>query len=78
MSVQLMTTQMVDQFWLEVELSLKEDHNLSNELALRGIVRFRNQTERIGDLIYHNDPVHLARDIVEGGYCKDDYQSRVA
>jgi len=60
----------IHRFWEEVEQVLRDHYRLRSDEALHAIVRFRNETERVGALRYHLDPADIARDIVEGGYSK--------
>ena len=62
--------ELVHRFWDEVERQLRSRHRLGGDQAVRSILRYRNEVERIGPILYHREPGDLADDIVSGGYAQ--------
>lgn len=58
----------IHQFWAEVEEHLRSRHALGGEQGVRSILRYRNEIDRVGPLVYHREPADVADDIVTGGY----------
>lgn len=61
-------------FWDEVEEGLRSRHHLPANRAIRAILRYRNEIERVGSIIYHREPSDVADDIVSGDYAQTSRQ----
>lgn len=61
-------TNLVNEFWNDVEGHLRSRFDLQGEQRVRSILRYRNEIDRVGPLIYHREPRDVADDIVSGGY----------
>lgn len=62
----------IHRFWSEVENDLRARHQLRGDQPIRAILRYRNEIERVGSLVYHQNPPDVADDIVSGQYVRDD------
>jgi hypothetical protein len=62
----------VHQFWSEVEENLRSRHSLQGDQPVRAILRYRNEIERVGPLVYHQNPADVADDIVSGEYVRTE------
>ena len=58
----------VHAFWRDVEEHLRTRHGLAGDGVLRAILRYRDEVERAGPLVYHRDPSEIGDDIISGGY----------
>jgi hypothetical protein len=55
-------------FWAEVEENLRSRHHLKGDRPVRAILRYRNEIERVGAILYHRNAEDVADDIVSGEY----------
>ena len=62
----------IHQFWAEVEEALRSQHQRQGDLAVRAILRYRNEIDGVGPIIYHRPPADVADDIVLGEYIAVD------
>src|SRR5437016_3961195 len=58
----------IHRFWDDVEQALRTRHGLGADPALRAILRYRDEVERVGPLVYHREASDVAEDIIAGGY----------
>jgi hypothetical protein len=58
----------IHQFWGQVEEQLGSNYSIHGDRAIRAILRYRNEIDRIGPIIYHRPPKDVADDIVHGEY----------
>ncbi|MDB5334008.1 MAG: hypothetical protein JWP03_5159 [Phycisphaerales bacterium] len=58
----------IHRFWSDVEQVLGSRHGVKGDRALRAILRYRDEIERVGPLVYHRDASEVAEDIIAGGY----------
>ncbi len=62
----------IHQFWAEVEEALRSVHQLQGDQPVRAILRYRNEIDGVGPIIYHRSPQDVADDIVSGEYVMAD------
>jgi hypothetical protein len=62
------TTEQIHAFWNEVEEQLHSHHHLQGDQPIRAILRYRNEIDRVGPIIYHREPRDIADDIISGQY----------
>ncbi len=65
----------IHQFWRDVEESLSLDHRLTGDQSVRAILRYRNEIEGTGTMVYHRDARDIADDIVSGEYVAADREA---
>ena len=69
------STKLVNEFWEDVEGHLRSRLDMPGEECVRSILRYRNELDRVGPLIYHRQPRDVADDIVSGGYARTGRQA---
>ena len=62
----------IHEFWAEVEEALRSRHQLQGDWPVRAILRYRNEIDGVGSMIYHRGPDDVADDIVSGEYAQVD------
>jgi hypothetical protein len=62
----------IHHFWDEVEQSLRARHHLKGDRPVRAILRYRNEIDNVGSIIYHRSPDDVADDILSGEYAMTD------
>jgi hypothetical protein len=65
-------TAQIHQFWRDVEEALRSEHDLQGDQPVRAILRYRNEIEGIGTIVYHRAARDIADDIVSGEYVAAD------
>lgn len=65
----------IHQFWDAVEQDLRTRGGFGEDGSVRAILRYRNEIERVGPLVYHREPGDVADDIISGGYAKAERQA---
>jgi hypothetical protein len=58
----------IHRFWNHVESLLRDRHDLAGEQSIRAIMRYRNELEHVGPMLYHQSAEDVATAIVRGGY----------
>ncbi len=64
----LLPVEQIHAFWSEVEDHLRARHHLKGDQPVRAILRYRNEIERVGPMLYHREPGDVADDIISGEY----------
>ena len=66
--VNTLPVEQVHAFWRDVEDHLRSRHHLKGDQPVRAILRYRNEIERVGSMVYHRNAGDVADDIISGEY----------